>query len=164
MRLKQLLEQATEQSDITVAVAAAHDLEVLEAVVNAVELNMANFILFGDKEKIINMLHTVSSNGAKYGAIKIVHSPSLEDAAKSAVEAVHNAEASLLMKGNVPTATIFKTVLNNEYGLRTNNVLSHVAAFEIPGYDRLIFVTDAAMNIAPDLMQKAQMMEMKKQS
>lgn len=145
MRLKQLIDRATEQHNITVAVAAANDLEVLEAVVSAVELNMANFLLFGDEEEIINVLHTISPNSAKYDAIKIVHSPSVEEAAKSAVQAVHNLEASVLMKGNLPTATILKAVLNKEYGLRTNSVLSHVAVFEIPGYDRLIFVTDAAL-------------------
>ena len=48
-----------------------------------------------------------------------------------------------------------KAVLNKEWGLRKGSVLSHVAAFEVPNYDRLIFVTDAAMNIAPDVTQKA---------
>lgn len=63
------------------------------------------------------------------------------------------------MKGNVPTATILKEVLNKEYGLRTGSVLSHVAAFEVPDYDQLIFVTDAAMNVAPDLNQKVQIVQ-----
>jgi phosphate butyryltransferase len=63
------------------------------------------------------------------------------------------------MKGNVPTALILKAVLNKEWGLRTGNVLSHVAAFEVAGFDRLTFITDAAMNIAPDLQQKAQIIE-----
>ena len=48
-----------------------------------------------------------------------------------------------------------KAVLNKEWGLRKGSVLSHVAAFEVPNYNRLIFVTDAAMNIAPDVTQKA---------
>jgi phosphate butyryltransferase len=63
------------------------------------------------------------------------------------------------MKGNVPTAVLLKAVLNKEFGLRTGHVLSHVAAFEIPDYNRLIFVTDAAMNIAPDLNQKVQIVK-----
>ena len=61
-----------------------------------------------------------------------------------------------LMKGNLATSIILKAVLNGEYGLRTGKILSHVAAFEVAGYDRLLFVTDAAMNIAPDLEAKAQ--------
>lgn len=73
-----------------------------------------------------------------------------------AVKAVHEKEASVLMKGNVPTATILKAVLNKEYGLRTGRVLSHVAVFDVPNYERPILVTDAAMNIAPDLQQKAE--------
>ena len=59
------------------------------------------------------------------------------------------------MKGNIPTANILKAVLNKEYGLRTGSVLSHVAVFEVPGYDRFTIVTDAAMNIAPDLDTKS---------
>lgn len=52
-----------------------------------------------------------------------------------------------------------KAVLNKEYGLRTGNVLSHVAVFEVPGFNRPILMTDAAMNIAPDLQQKAQIVQ-----
>ena len=63
------------------------------------------------------------------------------------------------MKGNLPTAVILKAVLNGEYGLRTGKVLSHVAVFEVPNYDRLLFVTDAAMNIAPDLAAKVQIVK-----
>ena len=54
------------------------------------------------------------------------------------------------------TSIILRAVLNSEYGLRTGKILSHVAAFEVPGYNRLLFITDAAMNIAPDLEAKAQ--------
>jgi phosphate butyryltransferase len=50
-------------------------------------------------------------------------------------------------------------VLNKEYGLRLGNILSHVAVFEIPNHDRLIIVTDSAMNISPDLTQKAQIIK-----
>ena len=65
----------------------------------------------------------------------------------------------MVMKGLVDTSIILKAVLNKEFGLRTGNILSHVAVFDVDGYDRLFFVTDAAMNLAPDLQGKKQIIE-----
>ena len=63
------------------------------------------------------------------------------------------------MKGNLSTSLILKAVLNKEHGLRTGNVLSHVAVFDVPHYDRPILVTDAAMNITPSLEEKVQIIQ-----
>ncbi len=63
------------------------------------------------------------------------------------------------MKGLVDTGIILKAVLNKEVGLRTGNVLSHVAVFDVPDYHKLLLVTDAAMNIAPDLTGKKMIIE-----
>jgi len=63
------------------------------------------------------------------------------------------------MKGLVDTAIILKAVLDKEIGLRTAKVLSHVAVADIDGYDRLFYITDAAMNIEPDLQTKKQIIE-----
>ena len=60
----------------------------------------------------------------------------------------------MLMKGLLETSTILKAVLNKEVGLRTGRLMSHVAVFEIPVFDRLIFITDAALNMYPDLKAK----------
>ncbi|MFI8576717.1 phosphate butyryltransferase [Rossellomorea aquimaris] len=159
MNLQSLVEKATQIENSTVAVAAAEDKEVLGAVAMAVEKNMAEFLLFGDKEEILTLLEEVAPQLRSHGNIKIKHAFSPQKAAELAVKAVKENEASALMKGNVPTAVILKAVLNKEWGLRTGNVLSHVAAFEVAGFDRLTFITDAAMNIAPDLQQKAQIIE-----
>ncbi|WP_421379481.1 phosphate butyryltransferase [Bacillus salacetis] len=156
MNLDHLIEQATRLKDATVAVAAAEDKEVLEAVSMAVERGMAKFLLFGDSEKIKEIAGTVSPQLLNNPAISILHSDSAKESAESAVKAVRNNEATALMKGNIATAAILKAVLNKEFGLRTGNALSHVAVFEIPGYDRLTVLTDAGMNIAPDLEQKVQ--------
>ncbi len=156
MQLDLLIERATRYTEKTVAVAAAEDNEVIEAVAKAVEMNLANFLLFGDKLKIQQIIESQHSELAANDKIKIIHTSSSALAAENAVKAIKLNEANVLMKGNVPTATILKAVLNKEYGLRTGNVLSHVAVFEIPGFDRFTIITDAAMNIAPDLDQKMQ--------
>ncbi|WP_108670859.1 phosphate butyryltransferase [Peribacillus acanthi] len=159
MDLQLLVEQATQFEEKVVAVAAAEDEEVIDAVVQAVNLGIASFKLFGDKEKISALLDEKQSGISKHEKIQIIHAHSAPSAAELSVKAVRLNEADVLMKGNIPTAQILKAVLNKEYGLRTGSVLSHVAAFEVNGYDRLLFVTDAAMNIAPDLTQKAQIIQ-----
>lgn len=87
-------------------------------------------------------------------ALRIVHDDPNE-AARQAVLAVRNGEADLLMKGLLQTAEIMKAVLNKEEGLRTGRALSHVVACEIPDWHKVIYITDVALNVAPDLARKA---------
>jgi len=153
MKLEHLIDQAAGQSKKTVAVAVAEDHEVIEAVAKAIKLQLAQFRLYGNQEKIMGMLQEHGLQTSEH--IEVIAAASSAEAAELSVKAVRNGEADVLMKGNIPTANILKAVLNKEWGLRKGSVLSHVAAFEVPNYDRLIFVTDAAMNIAPDVTQKA---------
>lgn len=156
MKLEQLLNSITTENKKVVAVAAAEDEEVIQSVKQAFQRGIASFILFGNQEKIQFLLeqHHLETNDD----LKIV--PSLpENVAFDAVKAVSSGQADIVMKGMISTAVLLKAVLHKENGLRTGKVLSHVAAFEVPGYDRLIFVTDSGMNIEPDLQQKAQIIE-----
>ncbi|MEH7502327.1 phosphate butyryltransferase [Neobacillus drentensis] len=156
MLLDSLIDKAAQVSLNTVAVAAAEDIEVIEAVLAALDRNLANFILFGDEEKINSIIELKKHQNISDHHLKVVNADSNAAAAELAVKAVFNKKANVLMKGNIPTNIFLKAVLNKEYGLRTGNVLSHIAAFEVPGFNRFTIVTDAAMNIAPDLEQKAQ--------
>lgn len=153
MKLEHLIDQAAGQPKKTVAVAVAEDHEVIEAVAKAIKLQLAQFRLYGNQEKIIGMLQEHGLQTSEH--IEVIAAASSAEVAELSVKSVSNGEADVLMKGNIPTANILKAVLNKEWGLRKGSVLSHVAAFEVPNYDRLIFVTDAAMNIAPDVTQKA---------
>ncbi|MGN4635491.1 phosphate butyryltransferase [Bacillus cereus group sp. MYBK34-1] len=153
MKLEYLIDQAAGQPKKTVAVAVAEDHEVIEAVAKAIKLQLAQFRLYGNQEKIMGMLQEHGLQTSEH--VQVIAAMSSAEAAELSVKAVRNGEADVLMKGNIPTANILKAVLNKEWGLRKGSVLSHVAAFEVPNYDRLIFVTDAAMNIAPDVTQKA---------
>ncbi|MDQ0224975.1 phosphate butyryltransferase [Metabacillus niabensis] len=156
MNFEKLLNHITEINGRVVAVAAADDEEVIEAVKEAVLRKLAMFILFGNKEKIDKLLRL---KGIKNDNIQVIHTQTKEEAAELAVKSVHNDEATILMKGMVSSATLLKAVLNKEYGLRTNRVLSHVAIFEIPGFSKSMIVTDAAMNIHPNLEKKQQIIE-----
>lgn len=156
MKLDYLLTEAAKMKGTVVAVASAEDEEVIEAVSEAIKRDLAQFILFGKREEILDLLH---SKDIMKDQVQIIQARTQEQATELAVRSVYQKEASVLMKGNVPTAKLLKAVLNKEYGLRTGRVLSHVAVFEVPGIQNLKIVTDAAMNINPDLQQKEQIIQ-----
>jgi phosphate butyryltransferase len=134
-----------------IAVVGAQDEPVLEAVKAARELGLAEAVLIGDKEEIIKIAATINMNTAEFDIIDI---KDINKAASTAVELVAKGEAHMLMKGLIDTAAFLRAVLNKEKGLRTGKLMSHIAVFEISGYERLIFVTDAAFNMYPDLSAK----------
>ncbi len=136
-----------------IAVAVAQDEEVLSAVEDARRLGLANAILVGDEEKIRQIANALFISMEPY---TIIHEPDLIQCCKIAVSLVREGKASVLMKGLVDTALVLKEVLQGDTGLRTDRLLSHVAVFEVPGFDRLLCLSDAAMNIAPTLEEKKQ--------
>ncbi|GGB51052.1 phosphate butyryltransferase [Fictibacillus barbaricus] len=157
MRLQNLVSQAkNQQVKPVIAVAEAGDQEVLESVLKAYKDGLAHFILFGNNDKISAWLK--ENEADSLSGIEIVPTDPAS-AALQAVKAVHDGKADILMKGLVSTSALLKAVLNKEFGLRTGKVLSHVAAFEVEGFEKLIFITDAAMNINPDLNQKGQILQ-----
>ncbi len=133
------------------AVAVAQDAEVLLAVDGAYNLGIAGAILVGNEEEIRAIAEKLNIDLAKY---TVVNEADKVEACRKAVKLVRDGEADVVMKGLVDTSIILKAVLDKEIGLRESPVLSHVALFEVPGYDRLFYLTDAAMNIAPDLEAK----------
>ncbi len=153
-QLKDLLQTMNEQQTVPkVAVVQAADKEVLTAVAAGLEKSLCHFILYGDGGFIRSFLGGAGidiQNG-----LQIVEAGTPETAAKQAVKDVSSGKADVVMKGNIDTSTLLKAVLNKEDGLRTESVLSHVALFEVPGRKHCILLTDAAMNIAPDLETKA---------
>jgi phosphate butyryltransferase len=157
--LDSLIDKAAQVSSNTVAVAAAEDIEVIEAVIAALDRNLAKFILCGDEEKIYSIINSKKHHNISDDCLKVIPAGSNTEAAELAVKAVFNKNANVLMKGNIPTNIFLKAVLNKDYGLRTGTVLSHIAVFEVPSFKRFTIVTDAAINIAPDLEQKAQIIK-----
>ncbi|KUO77303.1 MAG: phosphate butyryltransferase [Clostridia bacterium BRH_c25] len=152
----EIIKAAKEQGPKIIAVAAAQDIEVLRAVNRAKDLGIADAVLVGDKDEIVKASKDCGVDINKFEVIDIKEK---SEACRKAVELVSTGKAHIVMKGLVDTSLILKAVLDEKIGLRTGNVLSHVAVFDVPGYDRLFYVTDAAMNIAPDLMQKKQIIE-----
>lgn len=133
-----------------IAVAAAEDEPVLQAVTKAKELGLCNAVLVGDEEKILSLLSELSLENT----FKIIGEKNPAKAAKIAANLVREGECDILMKGLVDTKSLLRAVLDKETGLATGNLISHIAAFEVPGYDRMLFVTDAAVNTYPGLKEK----------
>lgn len=153
---KDLLELAQKRGPKKVAVAVAQDKDVLSAVKNATEMGIAEPILVGDKEKIIKIAKEINFDLTN---IEIINEEDGAMACRVATKLVSSGKAHVLMKGLIDTGVIMKQVLDSEIGLRTGNVISHVAVFDVPTYHKIFFVTDAAMNIAPDLQQKKEIIE-----
>ncbi|NLY72613.1 MAG: phosphate butyryltransferase, partial [Tissierellia bacterium] len=139
-----------------IAVAKAENLEVLEAVEAARKLGISDAILVGEKVKILPLMEEAGLKEEDYEFFDV---EGMQEAAMEAVKLVSSGKADMLMKGLVDTGTLLKEVLNKEYGLRKSPVLSHVAVFEVDTYHKLLVVTDAAMNIAPNVDQKIAIIE-----
>jgi phosphate butyryltransferase len=133
-------------------VAAAHDEHSLGAIVSATKMKIVDAMLVGDKEKIYRIGDKLELDLSK---IEIIDEPNLSESVAKAVKLVHFGDADILMKGDVGTAILLRGILNKEWGLRQNEILSHIAIFEVPAYHhKLIALTDVAMNIAPALSDK----------
>jgi len=137
-----------------VAVAVAQDEPVLEAIKEATEKGIAQAILVGDKQQIQEIAKKIDLDLSDY---EIMDIKDPKKATLEAVKLVSSGHADMLMKGLVDTATFLRCVLNKEVGLRTGKLMSHVAVFEVEGWDRLLFLTDAAFNTYPELKDKAGM-------
>ena len=153
---KEIINLARERGPKTISVACCQDKEVLMAVEMARKERIANSILIGNIEKTKEIAKEIDLDLSNY---ELIHIEDLSEASLKSVELVSQGKADMVMKGLVDTSIILKAVLDKEKGLRTNNVLSHVAVFDIEYYDRLLFITDAAMNLAPELNVKKQIIE-----
>lgn len=147
----EVISKVKSQSMKKVAVAVAQDEPVLEAIRDAKKNGIADAILVGDKEEIIKIAETIGMNIDEY---EIIDEKDVNKASIETVKLVSSGRADMMMKGLVDTATFLRAVLNKEVGLRTGKQMSHIAIFEVPGYDRLLFVTDAAFNMYPELKEK----------
>ncbi|MBQ6966798.1 MAG: phosphate butyryltransferase [Lachnospiraceae bacterium] len=138
------------------SVAAAEDENVLEAVRKARREGIANAILVGDADKIMEIGKKLDMEMDKY---EIINIKDPIEAAHQAVKLVHDGEAEMYMKGLLQTKDFLKSILDKEVGLRTGKTLSHVCVFEIKGVKQLLFLTDVAFMTYPTLEEKVNIIE-----
>lgn len=152
----QLLMLAKDKGKKIMSVAVAEDEEVLLAVKIAVEEDLIVPILVGNRDEILKIADDIRLN---LDGVEIINELDKVEATRLATKLVHDKKAHILMKGLVDTSIIMKQVLDKDVGLRRENVISHVAVFQVEAYHKVLLVTDAAMIVAPDLGQKKEIIQ-----
>ena len=148
---RRLLAMATGSDPVVTAVAHPCDLSSLSGAIDAAYAGLILPILVGPEAKIRGVAR---ENGLDLAGLRIVDVPHSHAAADEAVALIRRGEATLLMKGSLHTDELMHAVMATNTGLRTARRISHVYVMDVPGHPRPLFITDAAINIAPTLEDK----------
>jgi phosphate butyryltransferase len=147
----QLLEGALQRGPKRVAIVGAGQRETLHAVRLARGLGLAHCILIDDPRRLAFI---AEEQGINLEGMDIIEQSNMVEAAYKAVAMIHAEEADLVMNGRALPVELMRAALDGERGLRIGKVISDVSIFEIPDFDRLIFVSDVAIVVSPTLAQK----------
>jgi len=150
-KYNRLIAAAKNVPPLATAVAHPCDETSLRGALESAEAGLISPILVGPKNKIEGVAQTSSLDLAE---AEIVDAPHSHAAAEKAVELVRTGKAELLMKGSLHTDELLAEVVKRETGIRTGRRISHVFVMDVPGHSHTLFITDAAVNIAPDLDAK----------
>lgn len=149
--LDELINKAKAKGLRKIVVAAADDLQVLQAIQQGIESNIISPLLVGQKSTIISI---ASQIGLDLKSIYIEDEADPFVASKKAVQLIKESKGEIIMKGMVGTAPFLKAILNKENGLKYSGLLSHLALCECDFYHKVIGITDVAINIAPTFNDK----------
>jgi phosphotransacetylase len=155
-KYEQLLERCRSLEAVPTAVAWPLEETSLAGPLEAAELGLIAPILVGPKAQIEAL---AKQHDLNLGSTRIVDVPHSHAAAAKAVELVRNGEAELLMKGSLHSDEILGAVVAKETGLRAGRRISHVFIMDVPTYHKVLIVTDAAINIAPSLEDKVDIVQ-----
>lgn len=134
-----------------IAVAAAADASVLTSAAELYELGIATAYLIGDQDAIetIARQEELSLKG-----MTIIHEPDPKAAARQVMALIRADEADVAVKGQIKTDQFLGAALDRSAGIREKRLLTHVGIFEIPGYDRLLYMSDSGVVLYPTIHQK----------
>lgn len=140
---------------ITAVVHPVDELSLIGAIA-AARAGIIIPILIGPAQKIINAANDANLDTSAYQIISTKHS---HEAAEIAVQMARASKVEALMKGNLHTDELMYAVIDKQKGLRTGRRMSHVFAMEVPNYSKPLFITDAALNLFPNLAEKADIVQ-----
>jgi hypothetical protein len=146
-----MIAAARQAGPVPVAVAAAHDPEVLKAVARAQGEGMVQATLVGDRPAI--EAHAAAEGLALEG-MHLTHEPHPGRAAAQVVAMARLGGARVVVKGQIKTGEILGAALDRHSGIRAQGLLTHVGIFELPGLDRLLYLSDSGVMVHPDVSQK----------
>ena len=152
VHMARLLAEAEPLDPIPTAVVAPEEADALSGPLLGADHTLIDPILIGDPDKMATAAKEIGKDISRY---RIVEERNHHAAAAKGCELVNAGEARALMKGHLHTDVFLGAIFKRETGLRMGQALSHVFVQDIPGFDRLVMITDAAINIAPDLQTKA---------
>ena len=155
-KYKRLLARAKEHRPVVTAVAHPCDESSLSAVVDAAKAGLITPILVGPKARIEAV---AAKHGISIGDFELVDAPHSVAAAQAAVELVRAGRAECLMKGSLHTDELMAAVVSREGGLRTGRRVSHCFVMDVPSHDDVLIISDAAVNIAPSLEVKVDIVQ-----
>jgi phosphate acetyltransferase len=155
-KFERLLAQAQRHPPLPTAIAHPCDETSLESAVEAARLNLIAPILVGPVERIRSV---AAAAGQDIGPFEIVDAPYSQESARAAVELVRTGRAEALMKGSLHTDELMAAVVARDAGLRTARRISHCFIMDVPGHPTPLVVTDAAVNIAPTLEDKVDIVQ-----
>jgi phosphate acetyltransferase len=138
------------------AVAHPCDASSLEGAMEAAKLGLIVPTLVGPRDRI---LATAASCGIDLSGVQIVDAPHSEASAAAAVQLVREGKAEALMKGSLHTDELMAAVVKRDTGLRTSRRVSHCFVMDVPDHEDALIITDAAVNIAPTLEDKAHILQ-----
>jgi phosphate acetyltransferase len=150
-KYERLIARAKQVPAATTVVVHPCEETALRGPIEAAEAGIIVPILVGPAAKIAGVAR---EHGLDIGRYEIVDVPHSEAAAAKAVELIHESKGELLMKGSLHTDELMREVTSSKTGLRTARRISHVFIMDVPGYSETLFITDAAINIFPDLDAK----------
>ena len=153
---EQLLEAALTRAPKRVVIVGAGQRQTLHAARLARGMGLARCTFIDDPERLALL---AEEQGVSLEGVEIIEEGDMVRAAYRAVEMIHADEADLLMNGRAQPVELMQAVLDRERGLRIGKVISDVSIFEIPGFDRLIFISDVAVVVSPTLAQKVQIVQ-----
>ncbi len=156
-KLDQLIEISKQKHKTKIlAVAPAHDNDVLKAINTAFKNEIIKPVLIGNKTEILNIIKTEKLS---LDNVEIINNTNDINAVQTAIDLINSGKADILMKGLISTGKLLKQVLIKENNLLKGKLLSHIAIFESDYYHKVFAVTDVAMNIAPDVYEKAEIIK-----
>ena len=148
---EEMVSVARQHGPVRVGVVAAHDPEVLKAVGRAHQEGSVQATLVGDWPAIEAY---AAQTGVDLNGMTVAHEPDPGQAARKVVDLVRNGRADVVVKGQIKTSNLLSAVLNRHVGIRGRGLLTHVGIFELPGMDRLIYLSDSGVVVYPDVYQK----------
>jgi phosphate butyryltransferase len=156
VNFSQLMDEARRVGPKAVVVATPHEPELLLAAQDAEKEGIANITLVGDRELIRRL---AAEHHIDISRMIMIHEPDSTLVARKVMELLRIGHADLAMKGKLETGDFLRAALDREVGLRVGRLFTHVAVFEIPGFDRLLYVTDSGVVVAPTLEQKVEIVQ-----